>query len=246
MDMKFFFAFVLSMIYLVAHAEDLSSWRDPNVDFREFENRIIPEKSSDAIDATAQGQARYYTGNNLAPATSWSSSTLQNGFSKIRNTNYLNSPNRPAFLRRIPWLYPADGCFARVQLANHLLAESGFESPKTVMAIGNLYMKTPNSRRGFVSWWFHVAPVVQVGDEYLVLDPSVDSSGPISLYNWLDKMGTPSKIKVAVCGPGTSSPGSSCNTTQPYKASSSPYLSAEWNQLSGQGKDPAKLLSNPW
>nr|WP_241480430.1 protein-glutamine glutaminase family protein [Legionella norrlandica] len=53
-------------------------------------------------------------------------------FNMIRDTRFLYSPEKPDFERRISWLYPDDGCFARAALSRakleneHLVAPAKF------------------------------------------------------------------------------------------------------------------------
>ncbi len=89
---------------------------------------------------------------------------------------------------QIPFRYPEDGCYARAHEMAHLLEEKGVESEK-VFLFGNLRVETRFAPGGFVSWWYHVAPVVAVRDavgrtERRVMDPSV-SSGPLAVSEWI-------------------------------------------------------------
>lgn len=239
MRSSLFLLFFLVISFQVS-ARQTSARREPGRDFRHY----LPEDKG--ILVTASSAARLYRQAALPVATAWTPKMLNDGFNLIRNNAHLLSPNKPKFKRRIPWLYPDDGCFVRVELANSLLKANRFPVPKNIFAIGNLTFRTTNSPAGRVSWWYHVAPIVQVKGKYYVLDPAVSSKGPLSLQQWLLKIGIASKIKVAICGPGTSSPENNCNKPQPFRPVSSLYLTNEWNQLITLGKKPAEVLSSPW
>lgn len=226
-------------------SEPLSAKRDPSIDSSIYENETVADKASLEFASTAQGSAEYFIEEEGLPhPTIWSQENLSAGFSKIQE-RFIKWERQPDFLRKIFWLYPDDGCFARAALANGLLEQSGFSTPKTVFAFGNLSLNTENTPDGVASWWFHVAPIVEVDGARYVLDPAVNPEGPILLKEWLDKIGTPKKIRVAICGSGTYSPSSPCNYQTVYKPESQTrnyYLNEEWDQLKKVGKDPNVLL----
>lgn len=222
----------------------LSAKRDPLIDSSIYENETVSDKASLEFASTAQGSAIYYNEEGLPHPTIWSQENLNSGFSKIQE-RFIKWERQPDFLRKIFWLYPDDGCFARAALANGFLEQSGFSTPKTVFAFGNLSLKTENTPDGVASWWFHVAPIVEVDGARYVLDPAVNPEGPILLKEWLDKIGTPEKIRVAICGSGTYSPSSPCNYQRVYNPGSETknhYLDEEWDQLKKIGKDPSVIL----
>jgi Glutaminase len=245
--MKFTIFFMTLLIVQNLWAQTpISAVRHPDFDVSIYENQVVPNKATDTYYATALGSARLYTGNDLATATSWTPENLTAGFAKIRDTRYLYSNQDSTFPRKIFWMYPTDGCYARVELADSLLAQSGFPVPNNVFAIGNLYVPTTNTTTGYASWWFHVAPIVQVEGKYFVLDPAIDPEKPLELKEWLSKMGKPEDIKVAICGAGTDAPGTSCSYSKPYQpdqGTTSWYLTEEWNQLVKLGKDPKTVLA---
>ena len=232
---------------------DISAYRDPKIPFESYEELMNEtEKFSPFDRASAIGSAQYYTGANLPAATSWPSvGILQSRFSSVRNDRYIKWARDPNFTRRISWLYPNDGCYARATMANRWFKGHGMAIPSKVFAFGKLRVSTANHPRGTASWWYHVAPIVQVGETKYVLDPSIDASKPLPLIDWLARMGTPGEIKVAICGSGTHSPKSDCgnNTVGSSTISSQQtFLSREWDQLKRMGRDPETLLggSPPW
>ncbi len=202
--------------------------------------------------ASALASARYYTGSNLPNATPWSStSTLVGRFKSVRNDRHIRWKRDPSFPRRISWLYPNDGCFARAAMANRWFKARGITPPNKVFAFGELTVRTNNHPRGRVSWWYHVAPIVQVGGTRYVLDPAIEPGRPLQLGEWLARMGTPGRIKVAICGAGTYSPSSSCSNSSVGTSgvsSQQTYLSREWDQLKRMGRNVEALLgpNPPW
>jgi hypothetical protein len=76
----------------------------------------------------------------------------------------------------VPFLFPDDGCWVRAHaMSNRIRRERKVETGKAWI-YGDLRVGTPNHPDCVVSWDFHVAPVVRVGDgsdDLLVIDPSV-------------------------------------------------------------------------
>ena len=61
----------------------------------------------------------------------------------------------------IPFGYPEDGCYARAQEMSLILDKKGVTTGK-VFIEGDLRVDTTNSPKGYVEWWYHVAPIVFV------------------------------------------------------------------------------------
>jgi hypothetical protein len=93
----------------------------------------------------------------------------------------------------IPFLFPRAGCTARAHQMCKLMIEDGVE-PCKVWNFGDLKVKTPNEPRCEASWWFHVAPVLQVttedspGPQPYVVDPSLFRR-PVPAEIWLAVQG---------------------------------------------------------
>lgn len=88
----------------------------------------------------------------------------------------------------IPFKYPEDGCYARAHEMSRILEEKGIITAK-VFIEGNLRVETTNSPKGYVEWWYHVAPVVKVkeaGKEAIyVIDPSIFNK-PMPVEKWFE------------------------------------------------------------
>ncbi len=86
----------------------------------------------------------------------------------------------------IPFAYPEDGCYARAHEMSRLLEEKGIITGK-VFIEGSLRVETPNSPKGYVEWWYHVAPIIKVKkgekEEVYVIDPSIFSE-PVPAEEW--------------------------------------------------------------
>lgn len=147
--------------------------------------------------------------------------------------------------RRLPWYFPDSGCFARAEvMSTHLENMMGLKSSK-IFAFGNLKAKTAHHQSGWIYWWYHVAPVVRVGNEILVLDPSINFDQPIPVQQWLTAMNATPEI--AICNTHSYDPNSDCNhleSDQLTRATQdlSGFLDLEWNRLVELGRDPQQYL----
>ncbi len=86
----------------------------------------------------------------------------------------------------IPFSYPEDGCYARAQEMSLILEQYGVVTGKVFLQ-GDLRVETNNSPKGYVEWWYHVAPIVLVDTggqvEKYVLDPSLfDRAVPLEVW----------------------------------------------------------------
>lgn len=83
-----------------------------------------------------------------------------------------------------------DGCYARAHLMIERMRRLGFE-PVRVWTFANgedLHVKTNRHPKGFVQWWYHVAPALPVLSQgkiiYLVIDPSLFNR-TVHLDDWV-------------------------------------------------------------
>jgi hypothetical protein len=92
----------------------------------------------------------------------------------------------------IAFKYPTDGCYARAQIMCQRMIGKKFR-PRKIWSVGNgesLYCKTTNVPRGFVTWGYHVAPILRVrlddaakSQRWYVLDPSIFKK-PATVQEW--------------------------------------------------------------
>ncbi len=97
---------------------------------------------------------------------------LQEYFQELKSNN------------NIPFGYPEDGCYARAHEMSMILDKKGITTGK-VFIEGDLRVDTNNSPKGYVEWWYHVAPIVFVNQNNklvpYVLGPSLfDKAVPLS------------------------------------------------------------------
>jgi hypothetical protein len=175
-------------------------------------------------------------------------------FARMRDRRWLQTDDHPGFLRRSSWLYPDDGCFARAGLAIMNFAQWALPVPSKIFVFGDLVVKTANSPSGSVSWWYHVAPIVQVGADKYVLDPALEPTHPLKLEDWLAKMSVDvHRLEVAICASGSYTPDDRCDhVTDGVEAVAAGdqigYLQDEWFRLEELKRDPTRELGAepPW
>lgn len=173
---------------------------------------------------------------------------VQRGFEQIREVRFNFSDAQPHFARRSTWLFPDDGCFARAALAADNLARWSFPETAKVFSFGNLVVATTNHPSGSVSWWYHVAPIVRVGDEALVLDPALSPLAPMPLTAWLAAQSPdPDRLEAALCnadayeamGPCESA---TASVSRAAMTDQRGFLNLEWRRQEELGRDPTKVL----
>lgn len=248
--MKNVFIFILCLLPFRIFADSLSAKRSPDVDYMVYFNRALYESSA-YKDGTPLINAKSYKDASLRKVTEWESQDkLIEYFNYLRDLRFIRWNGRN---RRSSWLFPDDGCFARAALAVQNLFLKNVQAPDKIFAFGNLKFLTTNSSRGYVTWWYHVAPIVEVDGEKYVLDPSVDPTTPLLLEVWLSRMGHLQKLKVSICSSGTYGPKSNCSKMSDGKESAAlnaqgKYLNLEWNRLINLRRNPEKELGDypPW
>lgn len=223
--------------------------------YKAFATLLSVPNFTDPAGSTPVEVAKQFGTSELPPAVQWENEEVMiQRFDEMRDHRWMNQPQRPTFPRRISWLYPDDGCFARAGLAVRNLQQWTFPAPSKVFIFGDLNVKTPYAPSGSVSWWYHVAPMVEVNGKKFVLDPSIESAKPLPLEEWLARHTDDiSKIEVAVCGSGSYTPYDQCarqtdgietvaENDQVY------FLSAEWDRLVELGRNPREELGDnpPW
>jgi hypothetical protein len=175
-------------------------------------------------------------------------------FEKLRDARVLEDESRPKFMRRLTWLYPDDGCFARAAWMDELLEEWGFQTGAKIFAFGDLVVNTGYSTTGEVNWWYHVAIAFRKDDKIFVFDPALQSQKPMTLQEWAASMSNdPKSVMFSVCNRKTIGPFSDCiNPKTESKANLAKleqfFLPLEWQRMITLRKDPEEVLGDtpPW
>ncbi len=169
----------------------------------------------------------------------------QSRFEDIRDRKFLIYKGES---RRIPWLFPKDGCHNRAALFINEAVQSGYTQPMRVFIFGILKIESPYIVGGSVEPWFHSAPIVKVEGKVYVLDPSLDYDQPLEISDWALQM-TPNfeKVNFAYCSGDTYLPTSNCDAPEPMSQEdlyqdAQLYLRFEWNMLTYLGFDTEELL----
>jgi hypothetical protein len=87
----------------------------------------------------------------------------------------------------IPFQYLANGCWARAHEMTRLIEHHFDRNRLPVVAkiwnFGELVVKTDNSPSCTVDWSYHVAPLVRVDSELMVIDPAL-CERPVTVDDW--------------------------------------------------------------
>ena len=183
--------------------------------------------------------------------TEWrSSELLWERFVMLRDKRFLATSKKPDFKRRSSWLYPDDGCYARAALMIKNLKTVKIKMPWKIFIFGDLEFLTENSETGSVSWWYHVAPIVNVDGEQFVLDPALSPLEPIKLEKWIGSLtDSIQDIGFALCSPNSYTPGSDCiefeeQDSKEVIKDQKNFLGSEWRRQEQLGRDPNKVLGD--
>ena len=237
----------------ISFADQRSAYREPGRSYLTYKHEaqffsVGPRRSPRLI--TPMDLARKGVNVKALPAaTEWETEAVMKArFNRFRDERFLTSDTKPDFARRSSWLYPDDGCFARAALAIRNLSHWSYPVPKKVFAFGDLTVNTPNAIDGAVTWWYHVAPLVEVKGQKYVLDPAIEPHRPLKLEEWLAAMNSdPSSIEVQICESGTYSPGDDCakvtDGQEDYAiADQKNFLDQEWQRLLDLKREPDQEL----
>ena len=237
----------------------ISARRDSGVDFTQYlnearKNRFEAFGFKDNEDPTPDEMAESYNPEKQYRAQKvLSFEDLNELFFYSRDQRFMKDEND--FLRRPSWLYPDDGCFARAAVTNGRIKKNKNLLLNKIFVFGNLKVVTENSPRGKVSWWYHVAPVAEVGDDLYIIDPAIKTESPLSLREWLTSMAEESdltNLMIAICDGRSYDPNDSClkpkESYQRGLAHQKVYFSKEWQRQIDLGRDPDRTLGEnpPW
>jgi hypothetical protein len=255
MPRKTLWAVVLWFCFLPPNLFAISAQRAPGESFESARDRNLRPIRSYAVPTKPTA---YEAAVPLADLDLSSLPTQLRGqelFELIRDSRYLASPMQPGFARRSSWLFPQDGCWVRASVSRRLAKKKGYGELKKLFIFGALHVTTKNAPSGRVGWWYHVVPVYS--DEFgtvRVIDPAIDTSGPLVLEDWARTMvASPDEAKYSICSSSTYDPSSACDEIDPNADKNASvdqvdYLNLEWSNLLKLGRIPRDELADfpPW
>lgn len=215
----------------------------------------IPALSPSELDDTPYENQESFADLDTTIVPEWDSAgTLAGVFSDIRDLRFLQTPARPTFPRRISWLYPDDGCFARAALAREKIEDQWGRPIAKLFIFGNLEVQTPNSPDGSVQWSWHVVPLVKINGVLHVIDPAIDPMHPMTAKAWaLKQVSEINYAQFAICNSYSYGPYSGClNATADDESNANQdqqeYLGREWSRIRSLGRNPERELGDfpPW
>jgi Glutaminase len=164
-----------------------------------------------------------------------------------------NNPNGQPYMRKAPWLYPLDGCFAKAAHISAIAISRGEIAPGKVFAYGKLRLRSKYVKEGEVRWSYHVVAAYHIGETVYVIDPVVGEnddgtySPVLTVSDWVKKLSAaPTDVKVTYCDKNAYDPNSPCIGGQPngaYLGHVSFYLNEEYQNLISIGLNPDQLLA---
>jgi len=251
------FVFVSLASNTFADSPGIPAHREPHKDYRELAKRWLhsgPDsrtRTSRALGSSAYDKAVPYGELTISKIANWQSALSPiEVFAWIRDHRGVRHSGE---MRRLSWLYPDDGCFARAELASQELESRFFLKPSKLFIFGNLKVKTPNSPSGEISWWYHVVPAFRSKNRIFVFDPAIQPQRPLLLEEWIKSMDQTlsDDFTLSICHPHTYTPDSDCGDPEVDDralADQATYLNAEESQLSALGLNPERALKDlpPW
>lgn len=234
----------------------LSAHRSPDESYEAARNRSVWSLEADFIgrESSVERVKKPLTEIDLSQIPEMPSyEAMEAEFKYVRDTRFLPTYD-PQFPRRLTWLYPDDGCYARAEFSRRKLMEHQAAAPMKIFVFGDLVAISPNAIRGFVTWWYHVAVIYRVQDEAYVFDAAINPSRPITLTEWNRAVGGERKlVQYSLCASGAYDPTSNCANPQEVPATvlsseQSSFLRPEWERLQKLNRDPQSELgdSPPW
>lgn len=266
--MKHLFTLFLSLAFSIsAYAAGLSAHRYPNESYEHAKNRHLFNRNlslkGHRFEAGMKPLVRHISAerarkplknlnlNDIPDVGSYPD--LVREFQYVRDSRFL-ATNDPNFPRRLTWMYPDDGCYARAEVAKHELEKHNFPAPKKVFVFGNLYASSKNSTTGFVQWWYHVAVTYRAGNDVYIFDPALEPQRPLTMTEWNKLVGgEQNEVQYSVCDHNTYEPSWDCYTPAPLDPSityreQKGFLEYEWQRLLDLQRNPTRELGDfpPW
>ncbi|QDK39507.1 protein-glutamine glutaminase family protein [Bdellovibrio sp. NC01] len=251
--------FAISIAPALSVAAGLSAHRYSGESYREASQRNHGDSISDAdsveISKTTPERIKKsmekLNVKELPDAGSLQALTAQ--FNYVRDTRFLKTED-PNFPRRLTWLFPDDGCYARAEMASQKLIAQKFVEPKKIFVFGDLSAKTDNASSGSVQWWYHVAVIYRVGTTPYVVDPALNPQQPMTLTEWNTAVGgDQTHVEYAICSHDTFDPDGDCTKGRPMSLEQAEneqrgFLQDEWDRLEELHRNPQEELGDnpPW
>jgi Glutaminase len=279
-------AMCCSLVPAVVRAQaeiDCKSAKRPPVDMKTYHEicnaRAAAERAASASGratlaaaaATVRNSRKTVAGLSFANVPTWSNADILAQFAATRDKRYMTTSSAPSFQRRIAWLFPEDGCYARAEQVNAQIAQAGKVKPHKLFAFGDylraegLRFNTDNSFEGFVEWGWHVVPVVKnSAGEPIVFDAALSPCRPLPWKEWLALMVNDlSQLDNLDAGWGvalgdanaynpdsfvTGEPSHAAESLSWFKDGIINPLVVEWDNQWGLGRDPNVVLgaNPPW
>lgn len=249
--MKFFAGFLVllaSTSIFASPSAHRDAWRDAE---SYYPTRPLSKRSGGT--AFSRKQALSQVDLSAIPAVS-DLSFVEAKFQIVRDKRFLTSSDNRNFLRRLSWLYPDDGCYARAEMAARVIGQQGEVQPAKIFIFGNLHAETPNSVTGEVNWWYHVAVAYRTAEGVFILDPAVEPKKPLLLAEWVHQISPYSRDpKLSICAAASFEPDSECLAPTPISQEKAEreaenYLPTEWDRMLELNRKPEKVLGDfpPW
>jgi hypothetical protein len=243
-------------------ADENSAVRYENETYEEAVRRhseIHRRRNPEAIDSaipSAQGSQVPVDRADLSRIPVWNDVEITQHFERTRDLRFLATADRPGFSRRLSWLYPDDGCYARAELVSSKADEWLHKRPYRIFSFGNLMVTSPNYPTGKVTWWYHTVPIVKRAStgEPVVFDAAIDPKRPIPWKQWLGlQVSNLNDARVSVCDGNTYGPehpcfGAPARTAEALSDERVRFLGREWSRQVEMLRDPLRVLGDfpPW
>jgi hypothetical protein len=245
-------SFLFTLLTLPSHAQGLSAHREPTQTYKMIRGDAVPQTTSTIRTPEQVKVDLSQLDISLVPEIS-DPTLFAMAFNYLRDTRFIQTADS-SFSRRLTWLYPDDGCYARAELESIYAQEMSLPAPSKVFAFGDLRAATNNSPSGYVTWWYHVSIAYKHKGNVYIFDPSVESSFPLTIEQWGQLMGLgKTKIEFSLCSSKTLDPTHDCinpNGISVKKAlqEQSVFLNLEWQRIEYLGRDPKSELGEkpPW
>ncbi|MCM0605896.1 MAG: hypothetical protein KA715_07370 [Xanthomonadaceae bacterium] len=159
-------------------------------------------------------------------------------------------PKLPDFKRRIPWMFPDDGCPIRAEwVVRKAFQRNASNQFSKIFLFGELDLDTPYHPEGKISCWYHEAAGIIFQGVTYVFEQSVDATQPLAVNNWAERIGHYTfNTLVSVCTGGSLDPSSLCDE-KPFEMSSPvavktvhSLLNKEHARVGHLGLNPSQVL----